>query len=37
MPTRGKVRKTGVREDIIPVALPRQKGELDDIPSSSGR
>ena len=37
MPTRGKARKIGVREDIIPVALPRQSGEFADMPSSSGR
>ena len=37
MPTRGKVRKIGVRDDIIPVTLPRQKGEFVDMPSSSGR
>ena len=31
MPTRGKPRKTGVRADIIPVSLPRQSGEFEDI------
>ena len=37
MPTRGKARKTGVREDIIRVVFPRHIGEFDDMPSSSGR
>ena len=37
MPLRGKERKTGIRDDIIPVTLPRHSGEFDDIASSSGR
>ncbi len=37
MPTRGSCLKIGVRLDIRPVGLPRQKGELADSASRMGR